>query len=172
MTSACGPTACRAAGAIQAGRQGQRAGGAPRSPREVRRDAGTGAGTLVAARNARQRDRRAKSAVGRLGRPVGRTPRSGVTSQSRAYCHRGSARIGMKRPTFREGTRLCEGAYGTPETRLHCACIAAAIAFVAPTLTAASERRAALTVEAVAVPANGPIVLDGKLNEESGSRRR
>jgi hypothetical protein len=35
-----------------------------------------------------------------------------------------------------------------------------------PTLTAASERRTALTVEAVAVPANGPIVLDGKLNEE------
>ncbi len=46
------------------------------------------------------------------------------------------------------------------------ACIAAAIALLAPTLTAASERRAALTVEAVAVPANGPIVLDGKLNEE------
>ena len=46
------------------------------------------------------------------------------------------------------------------------ACIAAAIAFVAPTLTAASERRAALTVGAVAVPAHGPIVLDGKLNEE------
>ena len=46
------------------------------------------------------------------------------------------------------------------------ACLAAAIALLAPTLTAASERRAALTVEAVAVPANGPIVLDGKLNEE------
>jgi len=46
------------------------------------------------------------------------------------------------------------------------ACFSAAIALLAPTLTAASERRVALTVEAVAVPANGPIVLDGKLNEE------
>ena len=43
----------------------------------------------------------------------------------------------------------------------------AAIALLAPTLAAASERRVTgLTVEAVAVPANGPIVLDGKLNEE------
>ena len=43
----------------------------------------------------------------------------------------------------------------------------AAIALLAPTLITASERRVTgLTVEAVAVPANGPIVLDGKLNEE------
>ena len=47
-----------------------------------------------------------------------------------------------------------------------CACLAGAIALLAPTLTAASEKRVALTVEAVAVPANGAIVLDGKLNEE------
>lgn len=46
------------------------------------------------------------------------------------------------------------------------ACFAGAIALLAHTLTAASEKRVALTVEAVAVPAHGPIVLDGKLNEE------
>ena len=50
---------------------------------------------------------------------------------------------------------------------LKCACLTGAIALLAPTLTAASERRVVgFTVEAVAVPANGPIVLDGKLNEE------
>ena len=41
-----------------------------------------------------------------------------------------------------------------------------ALALLAPTLTSANERRAAATVDAVAVPAHSPIVLDGKFNEE------
>lgn len=43
--------------------------------------------------------------------------------------------------------------------------LAVAIVAATPTL-AANERRVALTVEAVAVPANSPIVLDGRFNEE------
>ena len=39
-------------------------------------------------------------------------------------------------------------------------------ALCTPTLAAASERRATIAVEAIAVPAGSPIVLDGKLNEE------
>jgi hypothetical protein len=46
------------------------------------------------------------------------------------------------------------------------ACLTAALALFVPTLAAASERRAALTVAAVAIPVNGTIVLDGKLTEE------
>ena len=34
---------------------------------------------------------------------------------------------------------------------------------VSPTITAASERRDARTIDAIAVPATGPIVIDGKL---------
>ena len=45
-------------------------------------------------------------------------------------------------------------------------CSAVLLALLAPTLTAANERRAAAAVDAVAVPAHSPIVLDGKLNEE------
>jgi hypothetical protein len=41
-----------------------------------------------------------------------------------------------------------------------------AIALLAPTLAAANERRAAAIIEAIAIPASSPIVLDGKLNEE------
>jgi len=41
------------------------------------------------------------------------------------------------------------------------------VALLTPTLAAASERRAAVNVvDAVAVPAHSPIVLDGKFNEE------
>ena len=47
---------------------------------------------------------------------------------------------------------------------LSCA-LATAILAATPTL-AANERRAALTVEAVAVPANSAIVVDGRFNEE------
>ena len=49
-------------------------------------------------------------------------------------------------------------------------CVAAALALLVPTLTAANERRATFAVEAVAVPTNGPIVLDGKLTEEIWQR--
>src|SRR5829696_7906595 len=43
----------------------------------------------------------------------------------------------------------------------------AALAFLTPTLSANDERRAAVAaIDAVAVPATSPIVLDGKLNEE------
>jgi hypothetical protein len=42
----------------------------------------------------------------------------------------------------------------------------AAVALLIPTASAANERRAVVAVEAVAVPATSPIVLDGKLNEE------
>ncbi|HYB97181.1 MAG TPA: DUF5916 domain-containing protein [Vicinamibacterales bacterium] len=45
-------------------------------------------------------------------------------------------------------------------------CFAAVLAALIPSASAANERRAALTVEAVAVPANTPIVLDGRLNDE------
>jgi hypothetical protein len=41
----------------------------------------------------------------------------------------------------------------------------AAFALLNPTASAANERRV-MAVEAVAVPATSPIVLDGKLNEE------
>ena len=41
-----------------------------------------------------------------------------------------------------------------------------ALALLAPTLTAANERRAVAAIDAVAVPATSPIVVDGKLNEE------
>ena len=44
---------------------------------------------------------------------------------------------------------------------------AVAFALLAPTLTAANERRAVVAaIDAVAIPATSPIVLDGKLNEE------
>ncbi|MBY0495889.1 MAG: hypothetical protein K2Y23_16900, partial [Cyanobacteria bacterium] len=44
---------------------------------------------------------------------------------------------------------------------------ALAILLVTPTLVAANERRsAAAAIDAVAIPATSPIVLDGKLNEE------
>lgn len=42
----------------------------------------------------------------------------------------------------------------------------ALLALLIPTAAAANERRAVATIEAVAVPATSPIVLDGKLNEE------
>ena len=47
--------------------------------------------------------------------------------------------------------------------------IAAAMLFgvlTTPTIFAATERREARTIDAVAVPTNGPITIDGKLNEE------
>ena len=43
---------------------------------------------------------------------------------------------------------------------------AAALALLSPIPTAANERRAILAVEAVAIPATSPIVLDGQHNEE------
>jgi hypothetical protein len=46
------------------------------------------------------------------------------------------------------------------------AAVAGAFAFLTPTLLAANERRATVAIEAVAIPATSPIVLDGKLNEE------
>jgi hypothetical protein len=44
--------------------------------------------------------------------------------------------------------------------------VAAALALLSPTASAANERRAVLAIEAVAIPATSPIVLDGKHNEE------
>ena len=44
--------------------------------------------------------------------------------------------------------------------------VTAALALLLPTLVAANERRVVAAVEAVAIPAHSPIVLDGKLNEE------
>ncbi|HEX4912923.1 MAG TPA: DUF5916 domain-containing protein, partial [Vicinamibacterales bacterium] len=49
--------------------------------------------------------------------------------------------------------------------RLLC-CALAALVTLLPTVTAANERHTALSVEAVAVPANSPIVLDGRFSEE------
>src|SRR5688572_14187179 len=46
------------------------------------------------------------------------------------------------------------------------AAVTAALALLLPTLVAANERRVVAAVEAVAIPAHSPIVLDGKLNEE------
>jgi hypothetical protein len=45
-------------------------------------------------------------------------------------------------------------------------CTLAALILIAPTLAAANERRVTIAVDAVAVPANSPIVLDGRFNEE------
>ncbi len=47
------------------------------------------------------------------------------------------------------------------------AAIAAAVALSTPSPVRANERKAALSVEAVAVPSNGVIVLDGRFNEET-----
>ncbi len=44
--------------------------------------------------------------------------------------------------------------------------LAVALGLHTPTLSAGNERRASVAVEAIAVPATSPIVLDGKLNEE------
>lgn len=44
--------------------------------------------------------------------------------------------------------------------------LAAACVFLNPTASSANERRATVAVEAVAIPATSPILLDGKLNEE------
>ena len=41
-----------------------------------------------------------------------------------------------------------------------------ALAFLKPTASEANERRIVLAVDAVAIPATSPIMLDGKLNEE------
>src|SRR5687767_8556259 len=44
--------------------------------------------------------------------------------------------------------------------------LAAALVLAIPTASSANERRAALVIEAIAVPSTSPIVLDGRFNEE------
>ncbi|MEO7158065.1 MAG: DUF5916 domain-containing protein, partial [Vicinamibacterales bacterium] len=49
-------------------------------------------------------------------------------------------------------------------------CGLAAVALLTPTAALANERRGTVAVEAVAIPATSPIILDGKLNEEIWQR--